>query len=80
MNRASQLREALKSCLNCVLPDDTTFIIVDNGSTDDTEAVVKDLLSKSKYSFIYKKLEKISGLGLAEISVIIFQILNIRII
>lgn len=63
MNRASQLREALKSCLNCVLPDDTTFIIVDNGSTDDTEAVVKDLLSKSKYSFIYKKLEKNIGVG-----------------
>lgn len=63
MNRASQLCEALKSCLNCTLPDDTVFIIVDNGSTDNTEFVINDLLSKSKYNYIYKKLPHNIGVG-----------------
>lgn len=63
MNRAKQLREALESCLACVLPKDTEFVIVDNASADDTEQVVKELLSNSGYPFYYEKLNENIGCG-----------------
>ena len=46
MNRAKQLKEALESCLACVLPNETEFIIVDNASTDRNEYVVSNLMGK----------------------------------
>lgn len=41
MNRREQLVEALASCLLCKIPKDTQFVVVDNGSTDNTENDVK---------------------------------------
>ena len=39
MNRAEQMRHAIESCLNCVLPSRTQFVIVDNASTDHTQGM-----------------------------------------
>ena len=36
MNRCQQLIEALDSCLACRLPESTEFVVLDNGSEDDT--------------------------------------------
>ena len=63
MNRASQLNEALESCLACELPKETEFIIVDNASTDQTEQVVTELFQAHQYSYIYEKLDKNLGCG-----------------
>lgn len=46
MNRAKQLKEALLSCIDCVIPEDTEFIIIDNASTDDTGSVISDFFYK----------------------------------
>lgn len=62
-NRSKQLKEALVSCLHCVLPDKTQFIIVDNASTDNTEEVVRSVLGPSGYSYLYKKMESNLGVG-----------------
>lgn len=61
MNRAQQLNEALTSCLKCQLPFLVEFIIVDNASTDDTEEVVRNVLSGCSY--YYEKLKKNIGCG-----------------
>jgi glycosyltransferase involved in cell wall biosynthesis len=42
MNRASQLKEALESCIRCILPSETEFVILDNASTDNTAQIVKE--------------------------------------
>ena len=44
-NRSKQLEDALHSCVNCALPDDTQFVIVDSASTDDTR-IVSERFSK----------------------------------
>lgn len=36
MNRCDQVIEALESCLACNLPKNTEFLVLDNGSTDET--------------------------------------------
>lgn len=41
MNRASQLKEAIQSCLDAVLPESTEIVIFDNGSTDETREIVE---------------------------------------
>lgn len=41
MNRCEQLMEAIDSCLGCVLPDKTEFVVINNGSTDNTENELK---------------------------------------
>jgi glycosyltransferase involved in cell wall biosynthesis len=40
MNRTEQLTDALNSCAQSVLPENTQFVVVDNASTDDTLGVV----------------------------------------
>lgn len=54
-NRSRQLAEALKSCFACNLPENTEFVIIDNGSTDDTEQVVLSLFKNSHYLFFIEK-------------------------
>lgn len=61
MNRALQLQQALLSCLNCNLPDETEFVIIDNASTDNTENVVHTVLCGT--NFIYEKMETNLGCG-----------------
>ncbi len=63
MNRAEQLKEALASCLKCVLPKETEFVIIDNASTDNTEEIVKEVISNSGYPFYYEKLSENIGCG-----------------
>lgn len=63
MNRAAQLREALESCLACELPEKTEFVIIDNASTDDTEATVHTTLEHCGYRYYYEKLAENLGVG-----------------
>lgn len=63
MNRAPQLSEAIQSCLDCNLPDETEFVIIDNASTDNTEEVVHSLLSNCGYQYYYEKLSENIGAG-----------------
>lgn len=63
MNRSRQLKEALDSCIKCQLPMNTEFVVIDNASTDDTELVVKELMSSGKYSYYYEKLPENLGVG-----------------
>ena len=63
MNRSEQLREALGSCLACRLPDETEFVILDNASTDDTEATVRDVLENSGYKYSYERVAENLGVG-----------------
>lgn len=46
MNRDSQLLEALESCVDCNLPTQTEFVILDNASTDNTARTVDEFKSK----------------------------------
>ncbi len=62
-NRAEQLKNALQSCLACVLPSNTEFVIIDNASTDNTETVVNEILENSGYNFYYEKLNENVGCG-----------------
>lgn len=62
-NRSKQLAEALGSCFACDLPEDTEFVIIDNASTDDTEAVVSSLFKNYQYDFYYEKMSENLGVG-----------------
>ena len=53
MNREEQLEEALYSCLRTNLPNKTEFVVIDNASTDNTEKVVKEILTNSGYEYYY---------------------------
>jgi len=55
MNRAQQLKDAVESCVASTLPEKTQFVIVDNGSTDETEAVALELQKTIPYPMIYHK-------------------------
>lgn len=63
MNRAQQLKEAIESCFRSKLPDDTEFVVIDNASTDNTQAVVEDLFHASPYHLYYEKLNDNLGVG-----------------
>ncbi len=63
MNRANQLIEALTSCVNCKLPENTEFVIIDNASTDNTKDVVSDFFSQYSYPHYYEKLAENKGVG-----------------
>lgn len=59
-NRSKQLAEALGSCFACDLPEDTEFVIIDNASTDDTEAVVSSLFKTISMISIMRRCPKTS--------------------
>lgn len=63
MNRKDQLIEALRSCLECELPSDTEFVVIDNASVDGTDEAVKSFFGNSSYSFTYKRLPENKGVG-----------------
>lgn len=63
MNRAQQLSEAIRSCLNCVLPKQTEFIIIDNASIDNTYEIVTTLKQESPYDIKYFKMAENIGVG-----------------
>ena len=64
MNRSAQLEEAMLSCLKCVLPPKTEFIIIDNASTDNTASVVNNIKEEyNKYRFYYERLPENIGCG-----------------
>ena len=63
MNRSTQLKEALSSCLKCQLPKNSQFIVIDNASTDDTEVSIKNLLNNCNYDYYYEKLPVNLGVG-----------------
>lgn len=63
MNRADQLREALQSCVNCSLPKQTEFVIVDNASTDNTKDVVENFFKTHSFPYIYEFQSNNLGVG-----------------
>lgn len=63
MNRADQLRDALQSCVNSKLPEETEFVIVDNASTDNTRNVVEDFFKLNKYPNKYEYEKENLGVG-----------------
>ena len=63
MNRANQLKDALESCINCNLPQNTEFVIIDNASTDNTQEITFKVLENSGYRFYYEKLPENLGVG-----------------
>lgn len=63
MNRQEQLIQALNSCIKCVLPPSTNFIIIDNASSDNTENCVKEFFKNNKFEYKYKKLNQNKGVG-----------------
>ena len=63
MNRERQVAEAIQSCLQSNLPNETEFVVVNNASTDNTETVVKSILDLSGYPYVYYKTESNIGAG-----------------
>lgn len=63
MNRKDQLIEALNSCIDCILPEDIEFIIIDNASTDGTDDAVKKFFINHDISHKYKRLSENKGVG-----------------
>lgn len=63
MNRAQQLQNAIESCVKAKLPDKTQFVIVDNGSTDNTEQTIEELKSNIQYDLVYCKESVNHGVG-----------------
>ena len=63
MNRAEQLKEALRSCLMCELPRDTEFVVLDNASTDNTEQAAREVLENCGYGFKYERVPENLGVG-----------------
>lgn len=63
MNRAKQLIEALNSCINSIIPEDTEFVIIDNASTDDTSYVINSFFTTHKYKHYYERLDENIGCG-----------------
>jgi glycosyltransferase involved in cell wall biosynthesis len=52
MNRAIKLSTAIQSSLECKLPTNTEYIIVDNASTDNTSSIVTTLLCSVPHKYI----------------------------
>lgn len=63
MNRAEQMRHAVKTCFQSLLPERTQFVIVDNASTDHTQKVAEELKKQCEYDLIYKCLPENKGVG-----------------
>lgn len=63
INRKEKIINALNSCFKCKLPEDTEFIIIDNGSADGTEIEVKKLFNDKPYRLIYNYNKENAGVG-----------------
>lgn len=63
MNRVKQLQKAIESCLDCNLPLETNFVVIDNASTDNTEEVIRDFFKNIKYPLYYEKMPENLGVG-----------------
>ena len=63
MNRAKQLKLAIESCVAAKLPKKTQFVIVDNGSIDNTKDVVNSLKSIIDYDVVYHREPENRGVG-----------------
>ena len=63
MNRVKQLIEALQSCIDCIIPEDTEFVIIDNASPDDTAVAVEQFFVNHRYYYYYERLEENIGCG-----------------
>lgn len=63
MNRSEQLINALRSCLKCRLESDTEFVIIDNGSIDDTETRVNELFDTNQFYCYFEHLNDNLGVG-----------------
>ena len=63
MNRATQLIEAIQSCIASKLPSDTQFVIIDNASTDSTEYAIASFFQEYSYEYYYEKLQSNIGCG-----------------
>lgn len=63
MNRERQVAEAIQSCLQSNLPNETEFVVINNASTDNTETMVKSILDSSGYPYVYYKTESNIGAG-----------------
>ena len=63
MNRERQVLEAIQSCLHSNLPAETEFVVIDNASMDNTEAVVRAILDSSGYPYVYHKTVSNIGAG-----------------
>ena len=63
MNRERQLLEALQSCVECDLPEDTQFVIIDNASSDGTESAIANFFGIHHFEYYYEKLPRNIGCG-----------------
>ena len=64
MNRKDQVIEAIQSCIDSVLPEDTEFVIVDNGSSDGTGDIIKQYFElHPEYDFVYEFQQSNLGVG-----------------
>lgn len=64
MNRRKQVIEAINSCLKSKLPSKFEFIVIDNHSTDGTEAAINNFLSQhDNISYTYKYMDENKGVG-----------------
>lgn len=62
-NRAEQLKEAIESCFDSLIPEKTEFVIVDNASVDNTREVVEKLFEDGKHEYLYKNMGSNTGVG-----------------
>ncbi len=85
LNEAITIEQVVKSC--CLFNSNSEVIVVDDGSTDDTELILNKL--QENYTFIYEKLPKnmgkswamVHGVKLAKNEIILFfdaDILNVK--
>lgn len=63
MNRSKKVVDALKSCLCCVLPENTQFVVVNNASTDDTELVLSRFFAHFPYDYVLHTTATNQGAG-----------------
>lgn len=63
MNRPDQLREALKSCQNCKLPENTQFVIIDNGNSEETKGIIHEIFSDYTGEVYFESMSQNLGVG-----------------
>jgi len=60
-NRKHELMRALQSCIECVLPAGTEFVVVDNASADGTKEEVERFFQNNPHAFQYRYLPENTG-------------------